>query len=151
MSRLRIPLAPVAAGLALALSVGVLLTELAHGAASAPKTASAILGGAAAVVALWHYDRMSGLAVADALLAGAVLVSMWGMGGLFVFPLLAMVAATLGTPVRQPRPKHLAPAGVTTTFVAGPVRRPVASIRRAGTGAVSRLRRSEAPPLRRTA
>jgi hypothetical protein len=119
MSRLRFPVAPCAGALALALGVVAVAVER-HG-ASSTAIASAVLAGGAGGLALWHGDRFAALVVADALLAGAVMMSLFGLGAMFVLPLLPMLAATVDTPARGVRPKHHRPSTV-ATFAAGPVR-----------------------------
>jgi hypothetical protein len=154
MSRLPVPLAPIAAALALGLALATVLLEVAHG-GSASLTMSAVLGAGAGALVLWHHDRLPALAAADGLLAGAVLASLWGFAALFVFPLLVMVAATVDTPARRPRPRHLAPARLGTAgFVAGPLRRSTTVVHKVRTAVASRVTRPgerESQPLRRTA
>ena len=131
MSRLSVPLAPIAGAVALALALATVILEMAHG-GSVSLTASALLGAAAGGLGLWHYDRLPALAAADGFLAGAVLLSLWGFAAIFVLPLLAMVVATLDTPARQPQARHLAPSRfAAVAFAAGPVRKPQSANRQA--------------------
>src|SRR2546421_1129911 len=109
MSRLSVPLAPIAGAVALALALATVILEMAQG-GSVSLTASALLGAAAGGLGLWHYDRLPALAAADGFLAGAVLLSLWGFAAIFVLPLLAIVVATLDTPARHPQARHLAPS-----------------------------------------
>jgi hypothetical protein len=149
-----VPLAPVAGALALGLALATLILDVGHG-VSASLTMTALLGAAAGVLGVWNHDRLPALAAADAFLAGAVLLGLWGFGALFVFPLMGMAAATLDTPARQPRPRHLAPSRlVTEGFAAGPVRRSVSVLQLVRNAVASRTPGSNEPdaePVRRTA
>jgi hypothetical protein len=121
MSRLRFPLGPAAGVLALALgAIVIILAVERHHPVGAP-LASAILAGVAGGLALWQGDRLVGLVAADALLAGAVLVTLFGLGAVFVVPLVPMLVVTVDLPARRPRPRHVRPSTV-ATFAAGPVR-----------------------------
>jgi hypothetical protein len=154
MSRLPVPLAPVAGALALGLALATLVLDVGHG-VSASLTMTALLGAAAGGLGVWNHDRLPALAAADAFLAGAVLLGLWGFGALFVFPLMGMVAATLDTPARQPSPRHLLPSRFATEgFAAGPVRRSASVVRVLRGAVANRIPRSDEPesePLRWTA
>jgi hypothetical protein len=153
MSRLRIPLAPLAGGLALAVAAAVLITEVAHD-GSGPMTSSVVLGAAGGALALWQHDHLGALVTADALLAGAVLLTLFGLGAVFVFPLLGLLVATVFAPAGQPQPKHLAPWTFASGFAAGPVRQSAHAIRKARDVMLRRLVRPESgepEPLRRSA
>jgi hypothetical protein len=124
MARPSAPLAPIAGAVALALAMATVVVEATHG-GSLSMTASAVLGAAGGGVGLWQYDRLPALVAADALLAAAVLLGLWGFAALFVVPLVAMGVATLSTSAHQTPARHLAPSRfAATAFAAGPLRRP---------------------------
>jgi hypothetical protein len=154
MSRLPVPISPIAGAVALGLAAALVVLGLAHGGSSL-LILSAILGAVGGGVAVWNHDRLPALSAADAFLAAAVLVSLWGPGALFVLPLMGMVVATVDTPARVPQPRHLAPSRfVTEGFAAGPVRRSASVVRGLRNVVAQRIPPSEEPDpeqLRRTA
>ena len=128
MSRLRFPLAPAAGVLAIAFAV-VALAATGHRGTTGSVLVTAVLAGMGGALAVWHSDRVAALVAADALLASAVVATLFGLGAMFVVPLLGMLVATVDTPARTSRPKHLKPTNV-VAFAAGPVRQ--LSVRRTG-------------------
>jgi hypothetical protein len=152
MSRLRVPVATLAGIFVLAVSTAILITEV-QGDASPPTTASVALAAVAGVVALVGREHLAALVAADALLAGAALMSLFGIGAIFTIPLVPMLVATADASAARPEPRHLMRSTAAFGFAAGPGRQTAAIVRRARDGVVRQIIRPEPeePNLRRSA
>jgi hypothetical protein len=153
MSRLHVTLAPISGALALVLAAAGLIAETTHG-GSVSMTASVVLGALGGGLALWQHRRLGALVTADALLAGAVLVSLFAFGTIFVFPLVPMLVATAATPATVPQAKHGTPSAFAPAFAAGLASQSGSVVRRAGAAVARRLVRApmdQPEPVRRSA
>jgi hypothetical protein len=123
MARIRIPLAPIGGTIALVFAFGGAFAALSGG-AGATVWLSIVSGAGGGGLALWRREELGVLAVADGLLALAVLWSLFGFGLLFLLPLAAVLVATIDTPARGPARRYFTPPGSSVpAFAAGPARR----------------------------
>jgi hypothetical protein len=123
----RVPiLAPVAGAAALAVSVVAFAVTAGGEVHGSPATLMTILlGVGGGVVALLRPDRIWALAFADALVATAAAVSMFGLGMLELLPLVLLGAATVRTPHRS-----VVPAAAPAAALGFEERQPVPELRR---------------------
>jgi hypothetical protein len=132
MARIRIPLAAIGGTIALVFALGGAFAALSRG-ADATVWLSIVSGAGGGGLALWRREELGVLAVADGLLALAVLWTLFGFGLLFLLPLAAVFVATIDTPARGSARRYFAPSGTSVSaFAAGPSRRPsrIAALRR---------------------
>jgi len=123
MARIRIPLSAIGGTIALVIALGGAFPALSRG-ADATVWLSIVSGAGGGGLALWRREELGVLAVADGLLALAVLWTLFGFGLLFLVPLTAVAVATVDTPARGPARRYLAPPGSSVSaFTAGPSRR----------------------------